>query len=418
MPARRLAALVLALALPGVASAGELTPPGAPGPSMKTLEEVEPRIAINAVNTPGDADSAWRITKSGHYYLTQSYLVLGFPSATHGIEIAASDVTIDLNGFTIRGLSGALSGIRTDAPGFENLVIRNGTIRNFSQSGIDLRTNESSHATLIEVRLLDNGLRGAYLGDDARAIRCRFEANGSDGLAAGHRATVEDCAVVQNGGHGVDLGWTSTVRSSIFESNGAFPAGRSIRVGDGSIVASARVTNATVVAVAAGSRSLVTDTVVLGAGDDGIRAGAASIVENCVVTFASATGITVGESCIVRENIVSNSGFVGILPGTRTTVSGNRVTFSDDAGISVAGDATRLEGNEVFGNDIGIRALGARSLVTGNIVGDSASTNWSISPGNLVGPIIDLRFPGGGAISGNSSAGNLTTVDPHANFTN
>ncbi|MBU6412576.1 MAG: hypothetical protein KGS45_03815 [Planctomycetes bacterium] len=51
--------------------AGPLNPP--PGPitsTHKTLTEIEPRIAINATNTPGDFDSLYKITQPGSYYLT------------------------------------------------------------------------------------------------------------------------------------------------------------------------------------------------------------------------------------------------------------------------------------------------------------------------------------------------------------
>src|SRR5690606_28049177 len=41
--------------------AGPLNPPAAPNPTMKTLDQIEPRTAINSVNTPGDADSVFRI---------------------------------------------------------------------------------------------------------------------------------------------------------------------------------------------------------------------------------------------------------------------------------------------------------------------------------------------------------------------
>jgi hypothetical protein len=79
-----------------VLAQGPLTPPGAPAPTMKTLQQVEPRIEINATNTPGDADSIFKITEPGSYYLTGN--VAGV-SGKHGIEIAASDVTLDLMGF-------------------------------------------------------------------------------------------------------------------------------------------------------------------------------------------------------------------------------------------------------------------------------------------------------------------------------
>src|SRR6186713_1252076 len=78
---------------------GPLTPPlGPPAPTMKTLDQVEPRKPIDATNTPGDADSLFKITQPGSYYLTAN--VTGV-NAKYGIEIAASGVTVDLNGFDL-----------------------------------------------------------------------------------------------------------------------------------------------------------------------------------------------------------------------------------------------------------------------------------------------------------------------------
>ena len=49
----------------------QLDPPVGPITStFKTLTEVEPRIAINATNTPGDADSIYIISQPGSYYMT------------------------------------------------------------------------------------------------------------------------------------------------------------------------------------------------------------------------------------------------------------------------------------------------------------------------------------------------------------
>ena len=89
------------VALAGFAIAGPLTPPvGSVASTYKTLGEVEPRVAINASNTPGDNDgtpSMFKITQPGSYYLTGNVAV---GSGLDGIEIASANVTIDLNGFT------------------------------------------------------------------------------------------------------------------------------------------------------------------------------------------------------------------------------------------------------------------------------------------------------------------------------
>lgn len=91
-------AVLLAAAAAG---AGPLDPPAGPvAPTHRTLSEVEPRTAINAANTPGDADALLKITQPGSYYLTGN---IAGVAGMHGIEIAARDVTLGLNGFTLSG---------------------------------------------------------------------------------------------------------------------------------------------------------------------------------------------------------------------------------------------------------------------------------------------------------------------------
>src|SRR4051812_8998727 len=71
---------------------GSLTPPGAPAPLFKTLQQVEPRTPISSIPI--------NITNSGSYYLTVN---LTQTNNAAGITISASDVTIDLNGFALIG---------------------------------------------------------------------------------------------------------------------------------------------------------------------------------------------------------------------------------------------------------------------------------------------------------------------------
>ena len=73
----------------------------------------EPRTAINTTNTPGDADSVYRIDEPGSYYLEGN---LHGRKARSTIEIAADDVSIDLMGFALLGKPGTLHGVTTDGP--------------------------------------------------------------------------------------------------------------------------------------------------------------------------------------------------------------------------------------------------------------------------------------------------------------
>ena len=70
---------------------GPLTPPGPPGASMRSLAQIEPRTPI-----PGGTGTV-TIAAPGSYYLTGDIVV----ASGNGIEIGASGVSLDLNGFSV-----------------------------------------------------------------------------------------------------------------------------------------------------------------------------------------------------------------------------------------------------------------------------------------------------------------------------
>jgi len=132
----------------GGVSAGNLTPPGAPDSTMKTLDEIHSAVVyvenkvvdssakidllkerINLATVSGTTTAHYYITQSGSYYLSENLEV----SKTYGILVDADDVTIDLNGFLIaRDTTGTKYGIYLNG-GTSRSTILNGNIQGLTK---------------------------------------------------------------------------------------------------------------------------------------------------------------------------------------------------------------------------------------------------------------------------------------------
>ena len=98
---------------------GALTPPGAPGPTMKSLAQIEPRTPISSV--------PYVISAPGSYYLTTNLTT----TVSNAIVITANGVTLDLSGFTISStVANAANGGAAIliGGGLRNLTILNGFV--------------------------------------------------------------------------------------------------------------------------------------------------------------------------------------------------------------------------------------------------------------------------------------------------
>ena len=159
---------------------GSLTPPGPPGPMMKTLAQVEPRTPISSL--------PFFITNSGSYYVTTN--LTGQP----GITIMASGVTLDLMGFELVGGGG--SGVAI-APNQTNVCVRNGTLRNWSGNGVSA---DSAFGCRFEgLQLVGNrNLAGISVGRSCLVVHCAAINNNDTGIEARSGSLISHCVVWQN----------------------------------------------------------------------------------------------------------------------------------------------------------------------------------------------------------------------------
>lgn len=116
---------LLAVSLFSTFAQGVLTPPGAPAPTMKSLDQIEARTPISAL--------PYTISAPGSYYVTTNLLV----EVNDGIVITANNVTLDLNGFTISSVQNPPTFSKAIALGSGSGPVANISIRNgFIISGV------------------------------------------------------------------------------------------------------------------------------------------------------------------------------------------------------------------------------------------------------------------------------------------
>ncbi len=168
---KRIFLILSLLAVSSFTFAGDLNPPSAPGSTMKTLGEVEPRIPL------GQADFPVTINQSGSYYLTENVTLA---SVAYAFHITADNVSIDLMGFTVKGDSSCSDGVYID--GQKNINISNGTFDGFSYSGIYCWENNSQNINVRNVTIKNCAGSGIKLvGDESCVENCRIIDCGTGG---------------------------------------------------------------------------------------------------------------------------------------------------------------------------------------------------------------------------------------------
>jgi hypothetical protein len=378
-----LALLVLCLGgLVAALVAGPLNPP--PGPvssTYKTLAEIEPRTPVQSL--PGSASAQYLVSAPGSYYLTGP--ITGVPGKS-GIEIAASNVTLDLRGFTLAGVSGAIDGVRV-TQAVSGLTIGHGAARAWPAIAFnvvqapgsvlrDLRADNSDSGILAgaSTQILgciaqNNMLAGIAAGTNCLFADCLAQSNHTDGYYLSDGATAERCAAIANGSDGFYLdGDACTVRNSIARSNSG-----------GGVVA---IYSCTVDGVTAEYNSI-----------SGISAAGAARILNCTAHANNQGGISVADDSSVSRCRVDSNTLFGIKARSRCVVDSNLCSDSHGFGqgpgaaIYCTGPSNRVDSNTLSTSDVGLKADGASNLIVRNdLIGNTVALD--LVPGQAAGSIV------------------------------
>ena len=455
----------------GLRAQGPLAPPGAPEPTMKSLDEIYASIAsvqtavtgaapaiaraetrVDVLTLPGTDLAHHRITQPGSYYLGGNLAM----SKTVGIAIVADDVTLDLNGFRISGVSG--TGVEL-AGGIRQTTIRNGAIDGLYY-GVSYASEIPPEKTWCDqLQVAGSFTTAIKVGNSARITRCSATSPyGSGGVTAGDGLCAETCVITKCGGNYALLAnngalvkncvvYSNQVNTTCISLNeGAVVQGCSlvgngpglygIKTGSGSRILDCVVArNKLRAGIYAGGGSQVSGCASLSnvgseASSYGIYAGSGSTVEACVATWQTSTlssgdstrgmGVYVDSGACVRDCLVRYNMGDGIRVVADSRVercySAQNGNGADGAGIHALQVRNVLADNQLLGNDRGMDVDMAGNLIYRNACTFN-SVNWSIAAGNGVGTIVVAADSAAVSGDGGGSGTGLGTTDPWANFT-
>jgi len=358
---------------------GVLIPSEAPQPSMKTLDQIydiaeaatNQVTIVNATNTPGDTSSEFIISSSGSYRLNSSFT----STKTTAISIEASNVTLDLNGHHLLGISSTGTiGIQIGSE-TTSVTIHNGSISDFDIGIKSSETHETEGEVYMSNLLLHhltvNGCQkyGVMIGRGGIIKDCvvsdnRNESGNCYGIWAKRDTIVKDCAVRGNYSNSACYGiYVENICQVIDCLSNANTGGTSTGTRGVGIFAQ----NECKIDRCSTSQNV----------GDGIRISSQVSVTNCNVTDngtgTNSGGIQVtGMYCTLRNNDISQN-TVGVLVSAVDNTIINNVISHNTTGIDVDSANNIIIQNKLISNTTAIDIVAEHT--SNNFVGEQSTSS-------------------------------------------
>lgn len=190
-------------------------------PAVDGVIEINQACATGAGCLPGDSPGLpVEIGDAGSFVLTGELVV---DKDTTAIRVSGflDLVTIDLNGFTIRGPGSCAGsaptcnlpgrGIGIDANGHNgSLVVRNGAIRGVGSHAI-FADSSSGRAVIESMRIFANAGSGIVVGSNSIVRDNTLGANGGSAIVSGEICSIRGNIINTHGGDGISAGSYCTV---------------------------------------------------------------------------------------------------------------------------------------------------------------------------------------------------------------
>ena len=175
------------------------------------------RIAL--AGGPKKISKCMTITKSGSYVVNKN-LQATAKTDGHCIIIDEDNVTLDLNGFTIKGLGDSTGkGVYDDETSYRGIIVRNGVITGFEYG---IRLAASKGATIEKITATNNFLFGINPGHGSTVIENIVSGNSGTGIGANDGCTIIDNTAYDNDWSGISAGEGGTIIGNTAYDNGKY----------------------------------------------------------------------------------------------------------------------------------------------------------------------------------------------------